>query len=425
MSLNHLFTLAFLFFSTSLFAQEDEGVKLDALSAPQSPAANLMGFTDSEIIKPESPTDFMVNVRNVSNDFTKVPNSLAMDFRLKSMFENGGDNFTNYVRLKQQGSDKIDIKNNIAQTALISIGYKNYDQLQDSLFTGQGFGAGFKFSLFRGKDYSDEFKQSYAQLRNLHSTLNNNAAADINAFKSSNAEYLKLDAEEQEYIQKRKLEKKKAQPDQSQIAVYDAKLKAIGAEKQKLISDFTTDFNNKEDIKAEYAKIKDVIENMEFKTYGFVWDFAGGIVWDYPTNNFDYALVGKSGLWTTMGYEAKNGFSFLGLARGLYNPDLTFENDLGVLDTADVMNFDFGGRILYEHPGKSFSLSAEGLARASSDSNTDFTYKFTLNAGYELSKNMKLTFIFGRDFDGQITRDGNLVTALQFVMGLGSTKRLQ
>jgi len=110
------------------------------------------------------------------------------------------------------------------------------------------------------------------------------------------------------------------------------------------------------------------------------------------------------------------------LGRVLYSPDLTYTNPLGSIDTSSVGSFDFGGRLLYENPGKSFSLSAEGLYRVSFGGVYDPMYRLTFNAGYEIGKNKKLTFVFGRDFDGAITRDGTVISALNFVMGLGSKK---
>jgi hypothetical protein len=44
------------------------------------------------------------------------------------------------------------------------------------------------------------------------------------------------------------------------------------------------------------------------------------------------------------------------------------------------------------------------------------------NADYALFKNQKLTFSFGRDFDGTISKDGNLIAALTLIAGFGNKR---
>ncbi len=48
--------------------------------------------------------------------------------------------------------------------------------------------------------------------------------------------------------------------------------------------------------------------------------------------------------------------------------------------------------------------------------------RFTFNIGYDIYKNMRLTYMFGRDNDVAITREGNVISALQLLMSFGSKK---
>jgi len=403
-----LFTGALLIGMTAV--AQDSIVSLDVLSAPQSPAANLMGFTDSEILKPESPTDFMMNVKTASDGFSAVPNSIAIDLRLKNLFNptynNSFSDFIRTSRTNKKGNTVADIRNNIQQTAIVSLGYKNYSALNDSLQVGQGLGLGFKVSLYRGKKIDDGFKRYYDSLIVKQSELGN-AGVSVQQEWRKTSEYKELRSKWKKAIQSE---------DEELATLYEQRL-------EEAFTDFAEKVNEKN--KAEYESIKGIIEKLEFKTYGFVWDVAGGAVLDFPTNNFDYSVGGRAGLWTTFGYEGEKGLSLLGLGRTLYTPNFAFTNTSGNLDTANVANYDFGGRILYEYPGKSFSLSAEGIYRGSFGNVYDPMYRLTFNVGYEVYRNMKLTFMFGRDYDGAISRDGNVITAIQLLMGFGSKKNMK
>ena len=51
------------------------------------------------------------------------------------------------------------------------------------------------------------------------------------------------------------------------------------------------------------------------------------------------------------------------------------------------------------------------------------SWRLTFNAEYSVGVNQKITFAFGRDFNGTITKSGNLIAAINFIRGFGSTKK--
>ena len=82
---------------------------------------------------------------------------------------------------------------------------------------------------------------------------------------------------------------------------------------------------------------------------------------------------------------------------------------------------DLGGRIIWDSEGR-LGLSGEVLGRwFSSSSPLEDTWRATVIADYDVGSNKTLSFSFGRDFEGGLT--GNLVAAVQFIMGFGA-KRL-
>jgi len=47
-----------------------------------------------------------------------------------------------------------------------------------------------------------------------------------------------------------------------------------------------------------------------------------------------------------------------------------------------------------------------------------------VNAEYDLGTNRKLTFAFGRDFDGTISKGGNLVAMINLIAGFGGDRKI-
>jgi len=180
---------------SGLNAQEKDSINLDLLSAPQSPAANLLGFSDSEIQKPENPTDFMALVQKETSDFTTLPNSIAMDFRIQSFFPAGKhNNYTHFSRLRKENDEsKLDLWNNVQQTAVFSFGYKNFDMIEDSMRFGQSFSFGLKFSLFRGGKLDETFKSAYAKLKEKETAIGL-AGAKAQQLIKAEPEYIRLDS---------------------------------------------------------------------------------------------------------------------------------------------------------------------------------------------------------------------------------------
>ena len=47
------------------------------------------------------------------------------------------------------------------------------------------------------------------------------------------------------------------------------------------------------------------------------------------------------------------------------------------------------------------------------------------SADYDLGNNRKLTVAFGRDFDGTVSKSGNVIAALNFLAGFGNRKKVE
>jgi hypothetical protein len=169
-------------------------------------------------------------------------------------------------------------------------------------------------------------------------------------------------------------------------------------------------------IKTEYNEEATVLykkwineKNIRFLFYGFKWDMAGGIVVDFPGRDFDQGKFEKWGIWTTIGYE-KKGITGLVVGRILKN-----------VSEERKPSIDLGGRFICDTNNK-IALSGELLARFNSEDvgSKKTQWRYVANLEYIVGKNQKLNFSMGRDFKGAST--GNLITMINYVLGIGATR---
>ena len=84
-----------------------------------------------------------------------------------------------------------------------------------------------------------------------------------------------------------------------------------------------------------------------------------------------------------------------------------------------------GGRFLLDVSREKFVLSAEALYRSILGSSVvDPSWRLVMNAEYDLGSNRKVTFAFGRDFDGAISKGGNLVAMINLIAGFGGDRKI-
>ena len=125
-------------------------VDINILQPPSSPGASLIGISPNDIVKPSDPKALLLQVQNLANNFSAVPQSFALDFAPKWLFGTQDS-------LKKFAT-KTDLKSNIIQSMVVSVAYKK-DSIDKAL--GSNLGVGLKFSIFRG---SPNVKKVYRYL---------------------------------------------------------------------------------------------------------------------------------------------------------------------------------------------------------------------------------------------------------------------
>jgi hypothetical protein len=346
--------------------------KINLLKEPSSPGASLLGISPSAIQKPTDPSAFMVSLLNSTDNLSTIPSSYAVDFAPQWLF--WGDKVT------YKDFAKSDLWSSVKQTFDVSFAMRNIkDSTTNQVNTR--LAAGFKVTLIRGS-ISDKTTAQLAAVHGYASAYNLIRTQYINkALKQAKASHLSR-SERDTLIAKAD---KAAQADAKAATALDALQKGV--------------------------------KELDFTRTGFTLDLAGGLAYNF-INQANGTLY-NSGVWLTGGEQWKNGLNLLGIVRYLYDP----QNTGTLLSTTNYYTLDYGARILYGPQGGKFSFGLEGIYRdVSGTTALKSSYRYALTTDYRIGTNQVISFNIGRDFDGTVTKGGNLLAAINFLVGFGNNR---
>ena len=385
---------------TRVISQEEEQT-VNLLKAPASPAAHLLNFATNTIDRPTDLTALWLTLNNLTGNLTKLPNSYAVDIAPSILFKKGN------LTLKSLQSTKF--SDVTSQTFVISTGFKLFD---DSVAKKQYYktALGFKLMLARPQ-WSAATNKKFKALISLQEKLteNNDAISDEVLEKE---EIKKLDAERLKLL-------KSSGPESSEYKAKDEEYNTLF----KLLFDKASAEKNS----TLKTTIKEKAKKFSIERIGWFAEVAGGFSASFPTNEFDFSMGDRSGLWLTAGKENGNGkISSLFIARYLYQPEKIFADSTGKIPTNKISTFDFGGRALFTSDDSKFTVSSEVIYRSVlNKSIINPSWRLCFNACYEIGANQQITFTFGKDFDGAIEKGGNLIAGINYFIGLGGQKLLK
>lgn len=403
-----LFVIVFLISAIAIAQEEekesDSDSELNILTAPASPGANLLGFATSDIEKPTELSDLMLSLQTASSSFSKLISNYAVDF-------------APFLALKMAGDISIDgksrDKNIIPQTFVLSLAVKNTDSTETVLNKESVYGAlGFKFSIVRG-NFDDT---TVKQLKIIDSLQAKKILLlqDVSNTIQTDKGILELENERNKLLESHSEDSKE---------IKDVKAK-IEKETEKVTA--KVDLSNKTLVDEIDVLIQKTASKFQISRIGWSWDFAGGISSEFVDKNFSKAKINNAGLWTTGGFSFQKSGTCLALVRYLYNPNQIYANDNAVNEWDNISTLDAGFRYVYGESQSKFNLSLEAIYRSViGNSHIDPTWRLVFNTDYAIYKNQKLTFSFGRNFDGTTTKDGNLIAALSFVKGFGNSRTIK
>jgi len=391
-------------FLISGFSQ-DSTLNVNLLQAPVSPAGSLLGISPSQIDNPTDPEAFMVSVKNAVGDFTKIPSSYAVDLAPAWLFFGSRINYNSF-----RSSRLIPT---IWQSMVISTAVKSSS---DSGISKTQFSIGLKVSLIRGNIDGSKVDS----LIELSSIL----LQKLNNFTTGLDDLCKNDKEYQQYKDRMEVLATSGITDSREYR----DLQDLAGERLQYLTELARMVSWNKLTKTEGYNIldslKSIAEKIKWKRLGFKLDLCAGAVFDFPNMDFNKGSTTKAGTWLTGGYEWDH-LSCLAVIRYLYNPNQVIGMADSLLPKTLFQTLDGGLRIVYNSTDNKFLFSGEALYRSVLEQNVmEPGWRFAINIEYEAMRNIRLNLSLGKDFDGNLSKGGNLITALNLILGLGSNKKM-
>jgi hypothetical protein len=384
---------------------QNDTIGLDVLNAPTSPGFILLNQQPTDIERPTTPTDFAVSFRNSSNNFSAIPKNYAVEMAPLWLFKSKSISFKDAYG----ESSHTDPIKNIGQTFNLSLAYAPVDSAM--AYGASQFGFGFKCSILRGK-ISEEFTKEIKKLNELHKRMGEEYHKATTAELEKDSDYVRLNRLIKTVATRTPIT-------ETDVAILQGLAKALEDRINVINNEYLRNTKNYEQ---EHKAVLKKLAKIGAKRTGVFMDFAGGAVLDFPTRVFDYSEINKFGAWLTLGNEGDH-WSYIGLGRLLHNKKTPYLTDSNFVKTSDVSNLDLGFRTLYSKD--KFSASVEAIYRNYLNSgNYTPGWKGTFYLGYHLGNNKTLSLNISRDFDGTVSKKGNLVTALNLIIGLGSERNI-
>ncbi|HMJ46519.1 MAG TPA: hypothetical protein VK498_04275 [Ferruginibacter sp.] len=401
MKLKMAFMFLTAFITQCTFSQENTGEGVDLLKAPSSPASQLLNIAPNTIERPTDLSSLWISINNTTEGLSKFPTNYALDFSPASLF--GGKGIT----LKDLNSTNTG--GVMWQSFVISTGIK---QEEDTL-TGNPFyktAIGLKCSFIRPR-WSGKTETRYQEILAIQrkiTDLNEVAVEEI----LEDPAYLKL-IEKKDTIDESDITATKNIDEEIEILFHQLMV-------EKRIERVANNAPMQNELKKRAREF-------HIERVGPFLDFSAGFSAQFPTNKFNYSLGDRSGAWLTGGFEGgEKKLSIIGIVRYLYQPESIYADPTGSIPFNKISTFDAGTRVLYSTKEEEFSISFESVYRSILNKNiVDPSWKLNFSAEYDLGFNKKISISFGRDFDGVVSKGGNLIAALNLITGFGNKKTLQ
>lgn len=395
-------------------SQEKE-INLDEISTPSSPASIIIGNQPSVINRPKTwnalETSLYSNFLNESNEIS-IPNNLAIEF-------------TPYWADKKVISNEEflspSVKKSLIQNLSFSISSTQNFVLADSV-NSNAVGIGFRTMLWRGtKDEKQSIITNYKSL--------------INNLKLSTSIYVianKIDCDKctkEGFINQLILELNSnskifsdCTPEQKnkiiKIIKKELEKKSLEVNDVEELIEFTADIIDSETIDKNLSELIELKKNRK----GFKLEFAVATSIDFPSNEIEFSVVPKTGVWLTPSYQPfkHKWIEFLGVFR-YFNYNLDFYEKYLNEEDRYKHSFDYGVRLALKF--KKYSIEFEGIGRTGvivehdevnpnvthiTKSDPDFQY--LLNFNYQINDKLILSYNFGKEFDLLYNNEGNLVS---------------
>ncbi|MBL0341310.1 MAG: hypothetical protein IPP71_10450 [Bacteroidetes bacterium] len=409
-------------------AKSQEAIDLTELKAPSSPAFSILGVQPNDIARPKTFEALEANLfSSISGENnTILPNNYALEFSPYWLMSHPK---VQYKQLQPSFGQTV------LQNASISVATNQYQGSEDTSLIFSKMGFGFRTMLIEGKTDSKVQELVLDQLQKrvvlsqvvLHMLVENTQLTDLNEIR---------DAIEKEFISAG-LSEEQAGQDANEIyqvmkQINENNNKSSSIEESKRLIEKTNEFliADQETSNRIINAAKSLQEaNLDKK--GFMIEFAGALVLDFPENNTNYSKVTKYGVWLTPGYRFKdvngksgNTIELLGVMRYLRNEaatDFSDNIDLGLRAGIGIKKLSFSGEIIHRYQRVLVSETTQnGFITKTTKSLSDTRYDF--NIEYKISDKLVLAYTFGQNFTFNTEFAGNLISVASLNFGFGGPK---
>jgi len=360
---------------------------LDLLETPTDPAYIIMGSSNTEIEEPSDVAALKTSILNATHNLTELPSNYALSIAPAWLLKKNSISYDEYLNNSNVGD-------NIWQSLQLSFGTSVFEENGENY---RRLGGGVKFSLFRGSVNEGMQKKYKSYFQSFH-----------DEFLATKDSLLKLDPL---YSQTKK-----------------QFLEATDSDEEEKLSKKLEEIREKVTKEAYELREKEAekLSDIKLKRTGFFWDVAAAGAWNFYdfSKNVDSSDIYRWGGWTNFGWRdsaAQN--SFIGMVRYMSFTNDPFVTPTEVIDTLEYEALDFGLRYVWS-PIEKFKISGEGVYRIMLNEAMDHTYKFMLNASYDVAKNQTVNLAIGRNFEGAYTKDAEGLIYLGYVIGFGNKRSL-
>lgn len=401
-----------------------QDVRVDDIQAPSAPAFTILGIQPTEIARPKSYKALETSLLSSFNSGSawQVPSTYALE--VTPYWLNSRD-----ISVRQLMSPGLAA---FKQTASFSLATARRVNLSDTTRTVQQVGFGFRATLFPGQlnpAFDGDLNVLEKRMAILTAVKFVLASAKRKTFANEAALRLFLDTEFGQLLEQKAGEKQYVK-DVNRLRtdiveqvlfgrhpVNNAQCQIALNEMNELLNTYDKTF--------KLAELAKKVERHYFYRRGFRMDIAGAASLDFPTNNFDYSLVSKRGIWLTPSYS------------WIVNDDVNVEL-LGVvrfinnrIPVRETNNWDVGGRAVLTR--RSLSVSTEFIQRfqrvlvasvllpdGSLQTLTTNVrdYRLAFNVEWRLSERFVLAYSLGKNFTRNTELNGNLISILGLNFGL-------
>lgn len=414
-------------------AQEEDPIQ--NLGAPSFPAGAILGFQTNEINSPKSYQQLRMSLQNTfldSNNQLVIPDQYAIEFNPYMISKRRNFDLKRYVS-PSWGEQFI-------QNSTVSLAATNSFLVNDTVKTN-ALSIGTRLVFLNGKltqDFEEKFEAQLEMIRD-NKELKNKL---YSCFETAKDSISKADFT---------LDSLSAMLSKYDLPVNKAEFNEIlgymdSVTQDNLQEKFNDAWNKMVNYETHAAEMSTMVDQAQNKRYGWRMELNGAVSLSFPTNDFEYSMVPRSGLWLNLSYTPKqllgrkqntsslqaSDFELLGIVRYLWSND-DFINTYQPVDSTifEMGNFfDVGVRLNYSKD--KFSMGLEYIYRQQRDKEMytlitgeqkEFNvlkddYKLVLNVNYQVTDAIVLNYSLGKNYNS-FGRSGNLISTFAINFGLG------